>query len=79
MIRECVIAGALVYLVITAVQAWWVRAVTVESAAVAVVCLVLVIVFSRREESHPLHIGEVAALITAIGLIIVYGITGGGA
>lgn len=78
MIRECVIAGTLVYLTIAVVQAGWVRAVTAESAAVAVVCLVLLIVFSRREESHALHIGEAVALIAAVGLIIVYGVTGGG-
>ncbi|MHC1626054.1 MAG: hypothetical protein ACXQTN_01765 [Methanoculleaceae archaeon] len=77
MIRECVEAAALVYLTITAVQAWMVRTVTGECAAIAAVCIFMMAVFWQREESRALHVGEAVVLILAVGLIIAYGISGG--
>jgi len=76
-IRECVEAAALVYLAITAIQAWLVRTVTGECAAVAAVCIFMMAVFWQREESRALHTGEAVTLILAVGLIVAYGITRG--
>jgi len=72
MIREAILFGGVLYVLITIAQILDRPAIWAEGAIVAVVLAIATAYYLMKDE-HRLHIAEIAALWAAVLLFVVYG------
>lgn len=72
MIRECILAGGILYVIITVIQVIQRPSILMESVVVGFALLFATAFYLTRNE-HTLHASEAAALWAAVLLFAVYG------